>query len=213
MSDMLFSLPALIFLIPVYLLISFLQLVFNKGDVFFVQQRIGYQNQSFNIVKFTTMKPGSALRGPGMITLLNDSRKTRLGKFLRFFKLDELPQLLLVLTGKMSLVGPRPLPEEIFSQYSDEVKSKIYTVRPGITGMGSLVFRNEEQYLFDHAENPKRYYEEIIAPAKGDVELWYLNHRSLSTDFRILFLTGWYIVFPKSNLLYKVFHNLPSGIN
>jgi len=147
--------------------------------------------------------------GTGLITLRNDPRVTSIGKILRMTKINELPQIINVLLGDMSVVGPRPLVDKTFEPYSDEVKSKIYNVHPGLTGIGSIVFRDEEKMLSETSMDPTVFYNTVISPYKGLLELWYLGNISFTTDFLILFLTAWCIVFPDSKLTNKVFKNLP----
>jgi lipopolysaccharide/colanic/teichoic acid biosynthesis glycosyltransferase len=206
--DVTLALIALILLSPILLPISLLLLVTGEREVFYLQKRLGYKNQIFNIYKFATMLKNSPNIGTGEITLRNDPRVTNIGKFLRMSKLNEIPQIINVLKGDMSIVGPRPLMVVSFNNYNDEVKNKIYNVRPGITGIGSLIFRDEEK-LVSEAEDPKLMYSKMIYPYKGELELWYQQNASLFTDFTIIFLTAWSILFPKNELALKLFPNLP----
>lgn len=132
-----------------------------------------------------------------------------MGQFLRISKLNELPQLINILTGDMSFVGPRPLMKAGFDRYSDEMKEKVYRVKPGLTGIGSIVFRDEELIITQSSLPPHECYRQVILPYKGAVEVWYQQHFSFYTDFMILFLTAWQIISPKSELVYKVFPSLP----
>jgi lipopolysaccharide/colanic/teichoic acid biosynthesis glycosyltransferase len=147
--------------------------------------------------------------GSGDVTTRNDPRVTKMGQFLRISKLNELPQLINILTGDMSFVGPRPLMKAGFDRYSEEMKAKVYLVKPGLTGIGSIVFRDEELIITRSTLSPHECYRQVILPYKGAVEVWYQKHISFFTDCMILFLTGWYIVFSNSNLVYKVFPSLP----
>ena len=147
--------------------------------------------------------------GDGDITKRGDPRITRVGKLLRQSKINELPQLINILTGDMSFVGPRPLMKVGFDRYTDDLKSKVYNVIPGLTGIGSIVFRDEELIITQSKLPPQETYRTIILPYKGALEVWYQQHRNFYTDFMILFLTAWYIVFPNSNLVHKVFPSLP----
>jgi lipopolysaccharide/colanic/teichoic acid biosynthesis glycosyltransferase len=124
-------------------------------------------------------------------------------------KINELPQLVNIFKGDMSIVGPRPLVDKTFDPYPQHVKDVIYNVRPGLTGIGSIVFRDEESLLSETDMNMSDFYDKYIAPAKGELEIWYQSHLSLWTDVMIIFLTAWVIVFPKSDLLHKVFKDLP----
>jgi len=145
--------------------------------------------------------------GTGEITLRNDPRVTPAGKFLRKTKINELPQLINVLIGDMSIVGPRPLMNKSFDLYSDEVKKSIYDSRPGITGIGSVIFRDEEKIISDSKDIQATYKQ--IFEYKGKVEMWYRKHISFYTDTMIIFLTVWHVLFSKSQLVYKVFPSLP----
>jgi lipopolysaccharide/colanic/teichoic acid biosynthesis glycosyltransferase len=207
--DILFSLIALIILSPVFILIIFILLLTGEHEVFYKQERVGYKNSMFGIWKFATMLKDSPNMGSKDLTMRNDPRVTAFGKFLRKSKLNELPQLINILTGEMSLTGPRPLMKNGFDRYSDEMKAKVYNVKPGLTGIGSIVFRDEELIITKSHLSPQECYRTVILPNKGALEIWYQQHLSFFTDFMILFLTGWYIFFPHSNLVYKVFPSLP----
>lgn len=145
--------------------------------------------------------------GTGEITLRNDPRVTAFGKILRKTKVNELPQIFNVFMGDMSIVGPRPLMEVSFKQYPDEVQQKIYNARPGMTGIGSLIFRDEEKLVSD-APDPRVMYKNIYI-YKGKLELWYQQKASMYTDFMIIGLTAWSILFPGNNLTGKIFKDLP----
>ena len=146
--------------------------------------------------------------GTGLLTTRHDSRVLPFGRFLRKTKLNELPQIINILKGDMSIVGPRPMVEKTFMVYPQEVKNKIYNSRPGLTGIGSVIFRDEEDYL-SKANDPVTFFNQVIQPFKGALELWYQNRKSLCTDFLLIFLTAWVILFPKSLLAYKLCKELP----
>jgi lipopolysaccharide/colanic/teichoic acid biosynthesis glycosyltransferase len=207
--DIIFSLLAIIILLPIFIPIIILLLLTGEHEVFFRQDRVGYRNRIFRIWKFATMLKNSPNMGHGDVTVRNDPRITPIGRFLRISKLNELPQIINILTGDMSFVGPRPLMKVGFDRYSDDLKDKVYRVKPGLTGIGSIVFRDEELIITRSSLPPHECYRTIILPYKGAVELWYQEHLSFYTDFMILFLTAWYIVFPNSNLVHKVFPSLP----
>ncbi len=147
--------------------------------------------------------------GTGNITLRNDPRVTPVGKFLRKSKINELPQIINVLKGDMSLVGPRPTVKKHADAYPINIREKIYSIKPGITGIGSIIFRDEEKLISQSGIDPFEYYKEFIVPYKAKVELWYQNHQSLRTDFLLIFLTAWVIFFSKSDLIYSLFPDLP----
>ena len=156
------------------------------------------------------MSQNSPNIGTGLITLRNDPRLLPMGKFLRKTKINELPQILNVIKGDMSIVGPRPLVDKTFNDYPENIRYKIYDSKPGITGIGSIMFRDEEYLLSNCKIPPQEYYEKVIAPYKGALEIWYNQHKSFFVDISIIFLTAWLIVFPKSNAAHTVFKNLPA---
>jgi len=181
----------------------------GEGYIFYYQKRIGYRNKYFNIIKFATMLKDSPNIGTGLITLRNDPRVTPMGGFLRKTKINELPQVFNVLLGDMSIVGPRPLVDKTFQAYPEDIRYKVYNCKPGITGIGSVVFRDEEELMSKTTLPPAEFYEKQIAPYKGELELWYQQKQSFWVDLMIMFLTGWVVLFPKSKLMYKVFKDLP----
>lgn len=207
--DILFSLIIIIILLPVFVILFPLLRFTGEGYIFYYQKRIGYLNKVFSIFKFATMLKDSPNIGTGLITLRNDPRLTPMGKFLRMTKLNELPQIFNVLLGDMSFVGPRPLVAKNFEPYSDYVKANIYTVKPGITGIGSIVFRDEERMMSDYKGDPYIFYNTVISPYKGELEMWYIKNMSFTTDCLILFLTAWQIIFPDAQLVNRFFKTLP----
>lgn len=207
--DILFSMIAILILLPVFVPIVILLLLTGEHEVFFRQERVGYKNRIFRIWKFATMLKNSPNMGHGDVTVRKDPRITAVGRFLRQSKLNELPQVINIVTGDMSFVGPRPLMKVGFDRYSDEMKSKVYNAQPGLTGIGSIVFRDEELIITQSNLPPHECYRDVILPYKGALEVWYQQHQNFFTDFMILFLTAWYVVFPKSSLVYRVFPSLP----
>jgi lipopolysaccharide/colanic/teichoic acid biosynthesis glycosyltransferase len=207
--DIVFSLLALVVLLPVFIPIITMLLLTGEHEVFFRQDRVGHYNKIFRIWKFATMLKNSPNMGHGDVTVRKDPRITAVGRFLRISKLNELPQVINILTGDMSFVGPRPLMKVGFDRYTDEMKEKVYRVKPGLTGIGSIVFRDEELIITKSSLPPHECYRQVILPYKGAVEIWYQQHISFYTDCMILFLTAWAIVAPKSNLVNKVFPSLP----
>ena len=130
--------------------------------------------------------------------------------FLRFFKLDELPQIINILNGDISLVGPRPLVAKTFTAYNKEVQSKIYNVKPGLTGIGSIIFRDEESIISAVTdEDPHEFYKRVIAPYKGELEMWYQSNCSFLLDLQLIFMTAWVILVPNSKLYEKWYKDLP----
>jgi lipopolysaccharide/colanic/teichoic acid biosynthesis glycosyltransferase len=205
--DILIATIALVLLSPILIPSILILLVTGEKEVFYFQKRVGYKNKLFDIWKFATMLKNSPSIGTGEITLRNDPRVTSFGKILRMTKINELPQIINVFKGDMSIVGPRPLMQVSVNLYPEEIRNNIYNCKPGMTGIGSLIFRDEEKMISDAAD-PKAMYATIY-PYKGALEMWYQKNASLYTDFRIIFLTAWSIIFPKNQLVYKIFKDLP----
>ena len=209
--DIIVSLVALTSLLPLFIPIIILLRITAEGEVFYFQERIGLKNSRFQIWKFATMLKNSMNMGTGSITLQNDFRVTPIGKFLRKTKINELPQIINILKGDISLVGPRPLVTKTFSAYTEEIQSKIYNVKPGLTGIGSIVFRDEESLISAvKDEDPHEFYKRVIAPYKGELEMWYQDHKSFFLDLQLIFMTAWVIIFPESRLYERWFKNLPT---
>ncbi len=207
--DILLSVIALLILLPFLLPIVIILLLTGEHEVFYLQKRVGYKNERFQIWKFATMLKNSPNMGTGSLTLRKDPRVLPIGKFLRQTKINELPQIINVLIGNMSMVGPRPQMEVDFYKFPEYIQEVIYNSKPGITGIGSIVFRDEEELLTRAGGDPHVFYKEHLAPYKGELEVWYLKHISLMTDIKIIFLTAWVIISPKSELTYKLFKDLP----
>ncbi len=207
--DILLALVILIVLSPLLLPIGLALWMTDEHYIFYRQDRVGYKNRIFRIYKFATMLKDSPNMAGGEITVRNDPRITKVGKYLRITKLNELPQILNVLFGHMSFVGPRPLMPVSFEQYSPEVRAVVYNVRPGITGIGSVIFRDEEKMVTDADMDPREFYRQYIFPYKGAVEMWYQRHQSFYTDFMILVLTALALFVPEHKLTYRVFPSLP----
>ena len=212
LMDITLSGVALLVLSPLLIPVCIGLKLTGEHDIFYGQKRIGRNNSCFMIWKFATMLRNSPNLAGGLHTTDKDPRILPMGGFLRKTKINELPQLFNIFLGDMSVVGPRPLVDKTFNPYPPEVKAKIYSVRPGLTGIGSVVFRGEEQILgavCKRGESMDEYYANVIAPYKGALELWYLEHFGLWTDAVLIFLTAWVVVFPQSGLVRKVFKDLP----
>ena len=209
--DVLLSLLALLVLLPLFIPIVIILLLTGEHKVFYLQTRVGYKNKDFKIIKFATMLSNSANMGSGSLTLKNDPRVLPFGTFLRKTKINELPQILNIIIGDLSIVGPRPQMQVDFEKYSDDVQNKIYNVRPGLTGIGSIIFRDEESLISvaSENENPHDFYKRVIAPYKGELEIWYHSHRSVFLDSQLIFMTAWAIVSPETRLYEKWFKDLP----
>ena len=210
--DVLVALIILLILTPFMIPIIIGLLLTGEGYIFYFQQRVGYKKELFSIWKFATMLKDSSKMKGGIITVKNDPRITPMGGFLRKTKINELPQLINVLIGDMSFVGPRPVMQLSFDQYPEEVQETIYNVKPGITGIGSVIFRDEEELVTkvkNEGKDPWEYYKTVIYPYKGRLEQWYQENQSFTTDFKILLLTAWVIIFPNSHLPYSIFRGIP----
>ncbi len=207
--DIILSFFALLVLSPLLIPVCIGLLLTGEHYIFYFQKRIGYKNKPFDIWKFATMLKASPNLPGGLHTTKRDPRLMPLGSFLRKTKINELPQLINILKGDMSIVGPRPLVDKTFDPYSDLVKANIYNVKPGLTGIGSIVFRDEEKLLSETTMSTAEFYAAYISPYKGALELWYQNHLSSYTDIMLIFLTAWVILFPKSELVFNVFKDLP----
>ena len=181
--DVVFSLMGLIIFLPLFVVVALLISIDSRGGVFFLQQRVGKDSQFFRIYKFRTMVTNS--ENKNLLTIGdNDSRVTKVGYILRKYKIDELPQLINVLIGNMSFVGPRPEVEKYVNHYSD-IEKKILTVLPGITSEASIIYRNEPEIL-KRQKNPELYYTQIILPEKNRLNLQYLEKQSFWYDIKII---------------------------
>ena len=184
--DLFFSFFGLILLTPLLILIALWIKLDSKGSIFFRQERVGLEGVIFKIHKFRTMELSS--ENQVRLTIGNDSRITKSGQFLRKYKIDELPQLIDVLIGKMSLVGPRPEVKEFIKEYPLEIKDKILSVRPGITDMASIIMVNENKVL-EKYKDPRKAYIDIVLPIKQKHYLDYINNHNIWLDLKIIFLT------------------------
>ena len=207
--DLFIAIVALILLSPLLLTVMIILKFTGEGEVFYLQKRLGFFNKKFNIIKFATMLKNSPNIGSGSLTLRGDPRVLPLGKFLRKSKINELPQIFNVIIGNMSIVGPRPQMQVDFDKFPINKRNEIYKSKPGITGMGSIIFRDEEKWISDFDGDKHKFYKDKIAPYKTDVEIWYYQNQSVLIDFKLIFLTAWVIIFPNSNVVYKVFESLP----
>lgn len=185
--DLWFTIPGLLILSPVLLLIAVWIRLDSKGPVFFRQERVGLDGMPFFIFKFRTMCVDAPLRG-SQITVGADPRVTVSGRFLRRYKLDELPQLFNVLIGEMSLVGPRPEVPRYVMEYGDAEKKIILSVLPGITDNASILYRHENEVLA-RAVDPERAYIEEVLPIKIRCYVQYVKERNLWMDFTIILRT------------------------
>lgn len=217
--DILFSAVAIIFLSPILFPVIFILKLTGEGEVFFAQKRVGKNGNLFNLLKFATMLKDSPNIGSGTVTLKDDPRVLPLGKILRKTKINELPQLINILRGDMSIVGPRPQTPRCFDVFPVESQDEIKKVRPGLSGLGPIVFRDEENILSEN-EASIDFYDTVIAPYKGEVESFYVNSHNIITYFKIILATIWIVIFPQSKIVWRLFPKLPpppeplvSGLN
>lgn len=206
--DILFSMIALLILSPFLVPISILLKLTGEGEIFFMQERVGQHGKIFKLIKFATMIKSSPNIGSRTITIKNDPRVLPVGRFLRKTKINELPQLFNIVKGDMSVIGPRPLVQETFSNYSEATQSVILTVKPGLSGVGSIIFRGEEKILKGDMATVE-FYNSVIAPYKGKLEEWFVYNKSIYVYFLAIFLTIWVILSPKSSIAFRLFINLP----
>lgn len=206
--DILFSALALAVLSPLLIPIAIVLRLTGEGEIFFLQERIGRGGKPFKLYKFVTMLKNSPNIGPRTITVKDDPRILPVGKFLRKAKINELPQLLNVLFGEMSVIGPRPLTQQAFNSYPPEAREIVKRVRPGLSGIGSIIFRSEEDILGD-GEGSLDFYSRVIAPYKGAVEAWYVQHQGVRIYFLLIFATLSAVSCSKSALHWRLFCSLP----
>ncbi len=208
--DLVISGLSILVLTPLLLPIILLLRITGEGEVFFSQERMGKGGSLFSLHKFATMLKDSPNIGSGTLTVKNDPRILPLGKFLRKTKINELPQLFNVFKGDMGIVGPRPQSPRNFSAFSEDVQKNIMLVSPGLTGLGSIFFSDEESMLTS-AVHHDEFYDSVIMPYKGQLEIWYVHHATIFIDLKIVYVTALKIIFPKLKLnLSKFFNGIPN---
>jgi lipopolysaccharide/colanic/teichoic acid biosynthesis glycosyltransferase len=207
--DIILSFLAIIILLPFMIPVIIGLKLTGEHYVFYRQPRIGKGGKEFKIVKFATMLKNSPNMPGGVLTQKEDPRILPMGKFLRKTKINELPQLFNILIGQMSVIGPRPQAKQHYDLYADEVKKTIDGIPPGLSGIGSIVFRNEELMLDKTENNRDEFHDKYIVPYKGQLEVWYSRHRNISVNFLLTFITIWILFRPKSNIYLSVFKDLP----
>jgi lipopolysaccharide/colanic/teichoic acid biosynthesis glycosyltransferase len=208
--DIFFSGIALLLLSPLLLPLIFILRITGEGEIFFLQSRVGQGGKHFKLYKFATMLKDSPNIGTGTVTVKNDPRVLPIGGFLRKTKINELPQLINIFKGDMSVIGPRPQTQRCFDAFPLTSQNKIIKVRPGLSGIGSIIFRNEEDMMHANS-NPDKFYDEIIMPYKGSLENWYVSHQNIISYFSLIGLTIWVVLGFSSDLIWKLFKDLPSS--
>ena len=206
--DILFSSLAILALSPLLIPIILILRYSGEGEVFFLQERIGKHGKVFKLFKFATMLKDSPNIGTGTVTMKDDPRVLPFGKFLRKTKINELPQLLNIFWGDMSIIGPRPLTLITFNSYSVKTQEMIKKVSPGLSGIGSIIFRNEEEIMHGNLASLD-FYKNFIAPYKGSLEEWFVTKKGIYIYFLAIFVTVWVIIFPNTKIPWKIFKDLP----
>lgn len=207
--DIFFSIAALIFLSPLMITVILILRFSGEREIFYIQERVGKNQNIFRLFKFATMLKDSENIGTGTVTVKNDPRILPFGNFLRKTKINELPQLINIFLGDMSVIGPRPQTQRCFSAFNMESQKIIVQIKPGLSGIGPVIFRDEESLLEDNESNIE-FYDNVISPYKGKVESWYIENYTLKNYFILIFATVWLVLSPKSKLIWKIFNNLPT---
>ena len=206
--DIFLSLIAILILSPLLVPIAVLLKFTGEGEVFFKQQRVGMHGEFFNLWKFATMQKNSPNVGSKTITLNSDPRILPVGRFLRKSKINELPQLLNILTGSMSVVGPRPLTEQTFNYYPNDTREIIKKLKPGLSGIMQIVIPDEEG-LMTGKNATSEFYETVLAPYKGELEKWFMFNNNIRNYFLIILITLANIIYPNGGFVWRCFDNLP----
>lgn len=211
--DIMFSLIGLLIFLPFGLIIAAVLRFTGEGEIFFIQPRVGKSGRKFPLIKFATMLKESPNLGTGLLTINDDPRILPVGRVLRKTKLNEVPQLINVLLGHMSIIGPRPQAEAHFMFYPEPIRRELIKVQPGMSGIGSVVFRDEENILGKSGKEQLGLYQNDIAIYKGEIEAWYVCNMSLGLDALLVLLTIWAILFPSSKAYKRFCRNLPENTN
>lgn len=206
--DLLFSLVTLLIFSPLLSLVAIALRLSGEGEVFYRQVRIGKGGREFYLLKFATMMKNSPAIGSGELTLPNDPRVLPLGRVLRKTKLNELPQLLNIVSGDLSLIGPRPQTLRYYNCYRLADRAWIDTIRPGLSGVGSILFRDEET-LLSKVIDPIAFDDQVITPYKGQVEHWFVVNQSVSLYFELIFTTVLVVLMPSAGLHQRLLRRLP----
>jgi len=206
--DIIFSFVAMVVLVPFLSPVIMILRFSGEREIFYKQQRVGVNGKEFRLFKFATMLKNSPNIGAGEITLREDPRVLPFGKFLRKTKVNELPQLWNIFSGDMSVVGPRPMVPNTYADYPEVARQKLNTIRPGLTGIGSIIFRDEERYLVDR-DDPMEFYRKHIIPYKSNLEIWFVDNNSLWLYLKIIFVTAWVVIFPASKIADRAFNGIP----
>ena len=206
--DIILSGLALLVVLPLFVMVICILKITGEGEVFFLQKRIGINRNPFMVYKFATMLKNSENIGAGTLTMRNDPRVLPFGSLLRKTKINELPQLMNVLIGDMSLIGPRPQDERCFCAFPPSSQNEIKKVQPGLSGIGSIIFRSEDE-LVNLSKDAEEFYDNVIMPYKGELEEWFVHNNTLKNYLLLIFTTLWVVVFPNSKIVWRLFPKLP----
>tara|TARA_B100000787_G_C16174329_1_gene288158 strand:- start:373 stop:1041 length:669 start_codon:yes stop_codon:yes gene_type:complete len=207
--DIIFSSVVLFIFAPLLTIIIIILRLTGEGEIFFLQPRIGFRNREFQLWKFSTMQKNSPNIGTGTVTVKNDPRVLPFGYLLRKSKINEIPQLFNILKGDMSFIGPRPQTQRCFNAFPEDLQSIIVQVKPGLSGIGSVVFRDEEEVMCGSSD-VKNFYDLTIMPYKGQLECWYVENATLWNYCKLIFVTIWVVFRPKSKIVWSSFNELPA---
>lgn len=206
--DLFFSSIAVLFLMPIFLIVIPILKLTGEGEVFYLQERVGKDGNLFRLIKFCTMLKNSESIGTGTLTIKDDPRVLPFGKYLRKTKINELPQLFNIIFGHMSIIGPRPQTAESFDKFPSHLKNDLKKMKPGLSGIGSIFFSNEESILNKH-QDPLIFYKDHIAPFKGELEIWYKENNNLILYFLLILFTIFVMAGYPRVKLYSLFSELP----
>jgi len=208
--DIVFSFAAIVILLPFMIPVAIALKLTGEHDVFYLQPRVGRGGKDFKVLKFITMVRGSSALPGGDLTQKNDPRVLPLGRFLRKTKINELPQIVNIFLGQMSFVGPRPQTRLHYELYPPRVREAIDLLRPGLTGLGSMIFRDEDVILDSVPGDRNHFHDTVIAPYKGELELWYTHHCGWRSYFLLIALTAWKLFRPADSKAWRLFyHDIP----
>jgi len=207
--DIIFSSIAIVILFPFMLPIMIGLKLTGEHDIFYKQTRIGRGGKNFQILKFATMLRNSPNLNGGLYTSENDTRILPMGKFLRKTKFNELPQLINIFVGQMSIIGYRPTVRQHYEAYNIDFKMKSKDVSPGLSGIGSIVFRDEEVILQKCGQNKDYFHQKVIIPYKSQLECWYMDHQSIGNYFKLIYMTVVSVIHPANCKWRTAFKGLP----
>jgi lipopolysaccharide/colanic/teichoic acid biosynthesis glycosyltransferase len=206
--DLTIAVLSLLLLFAPMILVMIILKFTGEGEIFYLQKRLGYLNNEFKIIKFATMVKNSPNIGTGSLTLRGDPRVLPFGNFLRKSKINELPQIFNVIIGNMSIVGPRPQMKVDFDKFPPKKRNEIYKSKPGITGIGSIIFRDEEN-IFRFEKDPIYFDNNFVMPYKDRLELWYIDNLSIGMYFKVITATIIVVLFPSLKAQKYLFQDIP----